>query len=209
MCRISLWYLLFMVIGGNALCGSERDVISMKYGAYTYSLTPVETNWPHRSVYGAYRHGLDVTAGTDLHLFPDGVFSWVKWSDIGGSRIVGGGTYQFLNGCVTLCYDNISEQTADQTGRTNFYALGGRMNCVSNQVADYKFVLVDHEALKRIREEGGGFRCLFRYREYCDWKAIRDSYAWTRYGEIKGKSRQATNQAIRVGSPYPANEMTK
>jgi len=169
--KVSWQILLVIVLETACVAGYAEGSMDLSIGSKSYSMSPITTNWLNRSVYGVYRRYLDMSAGIDLHLFPDGTFAWVKWSDIGGKKLVGQGTSKFQNGVLTLRHIFVAEPYGAQFSDIACHVFGGREQGEGD--GEFTIVLVDGVTLQHGTTKLDALKCRFRILEYTDWQAIK------------------------------------
>ena len=183
LCLLSLTSLAQTSTNTASLVGQTYESIPLKMGQDTYYFSHIKMNWPLLNIYGTYNGARECTAGTSLHLFPDGTFAWVAWVDIAPNKLVGEGVYRLENGRGILKHTFVSERYADKLKDASFHALGGRMHIGTNVVMGYEMILVDDDGFDKMKKIKSGeyfSDYKIRVREYYDWEDIKRDLKMTK-----------------------------
>ena len=110
----------------------------------------------------------------------------MEWSDIGGQKLVGEGTYLFANGIVTLSHKYVDRQYLGKHIDEQFHVLGGSRHIGTNAVTDYIVILANDASLKLIEKRECCFDYMWLGEKYPDWGAIKKEQIATKSTQQAG-----------------------
>lgn len=123
-------------------------------------------------VAGSYKGVLDLTAGYDLHLFPDKSAMLVSWCDIGTNRLVAIGKWVILQETVRIDWKEQRFEGKEKAFFAKYHGLCERL-----------VLYLSFDTKKTVRgvflvskeKDGEKIECpLWRTKEYPDWEKIKN-----------------------------------
>ena len=123
--------------------------------------------------FGVYSSPLDLTFGSDLHLFPNGDFIITNWIDIGGREVVASGKYKVKGHRLKLKYDfrKKAEFPVGERDYSKVYLYSGSIE-EGHVSMGHKIFLLNPEQLEEARRGENFLNYCYMKRAYLSWERI-------------------------------------
>jgi len=168
--------LLFTIVAASAF--AEDKELRLTVGRETYTLSPFSQISTRNHYFGEYRFPIEATAGTKLHLFPNGQFVISKWSDIGPDELCAAGTYRVEGDRLSLQFSRVVSGYEDlKTKLSDLHLLWGWIE-KKDYVTGCEVFVFPAEAWQDLKStpDKANFQFLQRGAEYNDWQKILRDY---------------------------------
>ncbi len=161
---------LVLVSSPVALAAEAKRRINV--GGEVYTLYPYEQVYLGRHYFGQYAFAYEFTAGTLLHLFPNGRFVISDWIDVGGSRTLATGSFEVREPELILKFSKFRPGMESIASR--FSDLRIAWGSIENPeyVTGFEALVFSKTEWEKLAETPRDVRYMRRTREYNDWERI-------------------------------------
>lgn len=166
---------VLMLISSASFAAEKKLRITV--GSDIYTLYPYEGAYLGRHYFGKYSFPYELTAGTLLHLFPNGRFVISDWIDIGGERTLATGSFEVRDTELILNFSKFRPGMESIASRfADLRVLWGWME-KPGYVTGFEAFVFPKAEWEKLTEAPRGARYMRRTREYNDWERILSNYS--------------------------------